>query len=416
MTNSKKHEQIQAIKERLNEAVTRSKLNINQLTDAINETNDIEVNYGTVNNVLNTRKDALDLTTVIAICRYLHLDTAMVLSRPGTKDTTYQSNGSFLDSGNFTVLDDPKYFGKFHGFFYSPNHKSPELIRFELEIVQKNNQTTATMHYHGRPTSVEGKPYTDPRILYGTPYVDARHSTIFLLLTNETGDFYFLYFNWQNIVKITKPTKVKKIYIPQLSFVKFEYYSVQYLKMFETVCRNSKSFEQWNGKDVYFTREAYSHGLKAKDFGLKTIKKNFAVNGFVCVEPQNLSLEEQISIWNNTRTVACINGSIPLNLLFCQNPHVNVVVCNKTNREHENLRIIESITNHRVLYIDVYDPKYTNKEFSLGQGPFLCTMTDQFKKYLSDHNMVYASESPIERIYAIIRFDLVCLYRFVKGD
>lgn len=166
MTNSKKHEQIQAIKERLNEAVTRSKLNINQLTDAINETNDIEVNYGTVNNVLNTRKDALDLTTVIAICRYLHLDTAMVLSRPGTKDTTYQSNGSFLDSGNFTVLDDPKYFGKFHGFFYSPNHKSPELIRFELEIVQKNNQTTATMHYHGRPTSVEGKPYTDPRILY----------------------------------------------------------------------------------------------------------------------------------------------------------------------------------------------------------------------------------------------------------
>ena len=198
MTNSKKHEQIQAIKERLNEAVTRSKLNINQLTDAINETNDIEVNYGTVNNVLNTRKDALDLTTVIAICRYLHLDTAMVLSRPGTKDTTYQSNGSFLDSGNFTVLDDPKYFGKFHGFFYSPNHKSPELIRFELEIVQKNNQTTATMHYHGRPTSVEGKPYTDPRILYGTPYVDARHSTIFLLLTNETGDFYFLYFNWQH--------------------------------------------------------------------------------------------------------------------------------------------------------------------------------------------------------------------------
>ena len=198
MQKSNKHEQIQAIKQRLNDALDRSKLNINQLTDAINESNDIEVNYGTVRNVLDRKKDAIDLTTVIAICRYLHLDTAMVLSRPGTKDTTYQSNGSFLDSGNFTVLDDPKYFGKFHGFFYSPNHKSPELIRFELEIIKKNGQTTATMYYHGRPTSVEGKPYTDPRILYGTPYVDARHSTIFLLLANETGDFYFLYFNWQH--------------------------------------------------------------------------------------------------------------------------------------------------------------------------------------------------------------------------
>ena len=52
MQKSNKHEQIQAIKQRLNDALNRSKLNINQLTDAINESNDIEVNYGTVRNVL----------------------------------------------------------------------------------------------------------------------------------------------------------------------------------------------------------------------------------------------------------------------------------------------------------------------------------------------------------------------------
>lgn len=70
MQKSNKHEQIQAIKQRLNDALNRSKLNINQLTDAINESNDIEVNYGTVRNVLDQSKDAIDLTTVIAICRY----------------------------------------------------------------------------------------------------------------------------------------------------------------------------------------------------------------------------------------------------------------------------------------------------------------------------------------------------------
>lgn len=53
MQKSNKHEQIQAIKQRLNDALNRSKLNINQLTDAINESNDIEVNYGTVRNVVN---------------------------------------------------------------------------------------------------------------------------------------------------------------------------------------------------------------------------------------------------------------------------------------------------------------------------------------------------------------------------
>lgn len=197
MKKSKKHEQIQAIKIRLNDAVTRSGLNMNQLTDAINSTDDLEVNYNTVVNVLNLTKDALDITTVIAICRYLHLDTAMILSPPGTPDTTIQGTNNFLSTGKFTILNDEKYLGKFHGFFYSPNQMSSEIVRFELEINKSGEHTTATMYYHGHPTSVEGIPAKDSRILYGTPYLDNRHSTIFTLMANDTGDFYFLYFNWQ---------------------------------------------------------------------------------------------------------------------------------------------------------------------------------------------------------------------------
>lgn len=218
----------------------------------------------------------------------------------------------------------------------------------------------------------------------------------------------------ENLIKITEPTRVCKIYIPQCSFMKFEYYTEQYLNMFETICERANMVSQWSGKNIYFTREAYSHGFKAKDFGLRIITKNFSDNGFICVEPQNLSLEEQISIWNTAKTVSCVNGSIPLNLLFCRNPEVEVVVCNKTSREHENLRIIEAVTNHRVMYIDVFDPKWTNKEFSLGRGPFLCTMTDQFKKYLADRQMKFTCESLFERFYLIIRFNIVRLYRFIK--
>lgn len=81
MENTCKHDQIQAIKKRLNDAVKRTNLNVHQLTDAINQKNDIEVNYNTIRNVLNYKCDALDLTTVIAISRYLHLDTAILPSR-----------------------------------------------------------------------------------------------------------------------------------------------------------------------------------------------------------------------------------------------------------------------------------------------------------------------------------------------
>ena len=197
MEYSKKHAQIQAIKMRLNEAVNRSGMNMHQLTSAINNADDIEVNYNTVTNVLNYKKDALDITTVIAICRYLHLDTAMIMSPPETKDTTLQSVEDFLSSGKFTILDDPKFLGRFHCFFYSPNHRSSELIRFELEIGNENGKISATMYYHGKPVSVEGEELRDTRILYGTPFLDTRHSNIFILFTNDTGDFYFLYYSWQ---------------------------------------------------------------------------------------------------------------------------------------------------------------------------------------------------------------------------
>lgn len=218
----------------------------------------------------------------------------------------------------------------------------------------------------------------------------------------------------ENLLKITKPTRVRRIYVPQCSFMKFEYYTEQYLKMFKTVCDYSNKVTQWGGERVYFTREAYSHGLKAKDFGLDIIKRNFANNGFVCVEPQAVTLEEQISIWNSAKAVACVNGSIPLNLLFCQNPQVNVVVCNKTSREHENLRIVEAITHHKVLYIDAFDTRRTNKEFSLGHGPFLCTMTAQLEKYLTDQQMTCIRESHFEKFYAIVRFNVMRLYRALK--
>lgn len=198
MENTCKHDQIQAIKKRLNDAVKRTNLNVHQLTDAINQKNDIEVNYNTIRNVLNYKCDALDLTTVIAISRYLHLDTAMLLSPPNTRDTTLQNAEDFMPSSKFVILDDSKYFGKFHCFFFSPNHKSSELIRFDLDIEDKDGSAKATMHYYGRPTSVYGERTIDSRVLYGIPYVDKLHSTIFITLTNDTGDFYFLYFNWQH--------------------------------------------------------------------------------------------------------------------------------------------------------------------------------------------------------------------------
>ena len=60
-----------------------------------------------------------------------------------------------------------------------------------------DGKATAVMHYHGRPTTVDGIVEPDERTLYGTPCLCTQHSNVYIQLTNDFGDFYYLYFNRQ---------------------------------------------------------------------------------------------------------------------------------------------------------------------------------------------------------------------------
>lgn len=144
MNDNMKKEQIKAIKERLNRAVfSEHQLNLYKLEKAIKEREDIfDVSYNTLASALNYEKTSLDLGAVIAICRCLDLDTAFILSPPGTPDPGILVN--VAGSGKFCILDDLHYFGLFHGFFYTPHPDRDELIRFDLEIKKR----TGFCHRH----------------------------------------------------------------------------------------------------------------------------------------------------------------------------------------------------------------------------------------------------------------------------
>lgn len=189
------------IKKILNEEYRKSRLSMHQLVSAIEEQYRFGLSYNTVANVLKPAQDneedgsTLNLYAVIALCRYFHLDTAYVLSEPGTASKPMPDASKLVDPTKFHVLDDEKYFGTFHGFIYSPNSKSSELIRFTLEIDGTKDSCTAKFTYMAHPVSAEGKRLDDTRVFYGTPIISTVTSNIFIVLTNDSGDFYFMYYD-----------------------------------------------------------------------------------------------------------------------------------------------------------------------------------------------------------------------------
>lgn len=198
--NSLRYEQIQAIKTRLNKAYTKSGMNINSLLSALNNNSYFELNYVTLKSTLNFGSNTLDIFSVLAMCRYWHLDTAYVFAPPSSAGSPMPESKELIvseDTGKFIVLDDPQYFGNFYGYLYTPNHTKGEIIRFELEIHNRNGTASADFTYHGFPTLIDGSKREDLRILHGTPILHVTSSNIFIILTNDRGDFYLLYYSRQ---------------------------------------------------------------------------------------------------------------------------------------------------------------------------------------------------------------------------
>lgn len=225
------------------------------------------------------------------------------------------------------------------------------------------------------------------------------------------------------LIRIDKVTRFKEIIIPELSFVVTDYYTKEYIDMFDRVRENCLSVYSQNqseykkgdykNKKIYFSRVAYSRGKRAKEFGGEFIERTFKLNGYKILRPEKLSLYEQIYIWNNAETIACINGTIPLNLLF-SNGQARVIVLNKTCKKHLNLFLVEKIKNIFVTYVDIYDAKYTNKDYSFGIGPFLMRITNSFRAFCEESGYEVYNENKGKVFLNIIKFKLVKPKNLIK--
>ena len=217
------------------------------------------------------------------------------------------------------------------------------------------------------------------------------------------------------LIRIDKATRFNKIIIPELSYVKTDYYTKEYIDMFDKVRENCLSAYPENqienkNKRIYFSRVAFSRGVRAKEFGGEFAEKTFELNGYKILRPETLSLCEQIYIWNNAETIACINGTIPLNLLFSKG-NVKITVLNKSSLLHENLLLVEKIKNIFVTYVDIYDAKHENKDFDLGRGPFLMRITNSFVEYCKDSEYKLSHENKLKVFLNSIRYKLVGILR-----
>ena len=180
----------------------------------------------------------------------------------------------------------------------------------------------------------------------------------------------------EQLINVQRPTKFKKIIIPELSFIPDKYYAKEFEEIVNVIYKNNVSkndFTKYN--KIYFTREELGNNKEIGENDISVFLKN---NGFTTKAPEKLSASEQITILNNSKNVCMISGSISHNIMFCNNPNVTIIILNKTEMINGYQMIIDHICKAKIVYIDIYKKE---KSVLFGMGPFLL----HINKYLQDY-------------------------------
>lgn len=209
--------------------------------------------------------------------------------------------------------------------------------------------------------------------------------------------------NKAQLVHVTKPTRFKKVYIPEQGFKSCEWYTNEFLNMLNEIVRkalNSKfDFSRVSNIDkVYFTRRKLGKAI-GSEFGEEYFEKCFIENGYTSLAPETLTLEEQIYVWNHASRIACINGTIPLNVMFTVNSALELLILNKTSIYHENPIILLEMRKIKAQFLNIFKEPLKCYPRSLGEGPYLLWPTEDFKHFCKKYKFKLGISGGKEKRY-----------------
>ena len=221
----------------------------------------------------------------------------------------------------------------------------------------------------------------------------------------------------EQFICITKPTRFCEVVVPEYSASSCKWYSEEYLSIFTAIAEQveRENIDFVVPEKVYFSRLAFGKA-KSSEVGEEYIARWLEVNGYEAVSPEKLSLRQQVQIWNKAKSIACLDGTIPLNLNFSKNKDLQLLVMHKTHLEHLNLEMSLLMRPCDVTLIDAYWEPFKKYPKSIGSGPFLLCISEDVLTYNLQNGMVMPfSEKEIKKQRKKSYWKLVRTIMDVKG-
>lgn len=217
------------------------------------------------------------------------------------------------------------------------------------------------------------------------------------------------------LVDIRTPIRYRKIIVPEQCYLRRKYYTEKYRELLDTVASHIEVNNLMPSDKVYFSRQTISKTFSGwqREYGESTLIKTLKKNGYLILDPADLSLDEQIYYMKHCETLAVITSSTAADTVF-MNPGTNRIYFKKSFYMDDDLAQIDQFTEASdVSVIDCYFEPIKRYKADHPSGPHLIGGTIPVRRFLKENHMISLPDSIYDFgfLRCCIWFGVVVLYR-----
>lgn len=196
-------------------------------------------------------------------------------------------------------------------------------------------------------------------------------------------------------IHITKPTRFKKVFVPDSAFIRHRTKDsiaqthVKMKELYTLMVNNSKEFcpsdITENYQKVYFSRTrpkgTPNRYNNFRDLNESDLEKAFRKQGYNIIRPEQLSVISQIYILQHCSSFVATEGSISHNSVFVQDG-ADVVILKKGKWINRYQLALTLLRNNPTTYVDCHHSTPLNNSQYPHEGPFFLECTRHLESYL----------------------------------
>lgn len=353
--------------------------------------------------------------------RYLRPKKAEALKNWYDQDVEVRKNPTVWQGEDATIL---------------PLRKDPKLLFGRGGVVDRDGQYVPLSAIEGRVQyayDVDQPEYKDETVVYcgylvhhwGHFLIEGVTRLWYFLENDPTVDKYVFFLDeneqrqisgnyreflqllkiWDKLEIINKPTRYRRVIVPELGIRMRTAYTPKLLNVFDTIASNVVVDPAWETPEkIYYSRSQFQKGIPF-EFGFATLDNFFEKNGYTILYPEKVPLGRMIHYIRNSKVVATLSGSLPHNMLFA-NQGQRVEILERFVISDDNQTDVNRMRELNVTYIDANIPVYTT-DFV---GPFIMGYTDCLERFAQDRG--YQPPNPE---YCTKKHYKQCFTRYMKA-